>query len=219
MLYAFGPYPPRRERDTHLRLPWDMVAAMFVDPAADDDATALYAEVEAQLGHVPNYARAFGRHPGVYRAWAGLNGAIKASLEPRLYELATVAAARRLRSSYCSLAHGKVLAEQLLDAEQVRRIAADPLSAGLEPLEAAVVALAEKVVDDATSVTAADLDELRALGLDDAAVEAVVLAAAARCFFSKTLDALGVLPDSSYASLDPALRDALTVGRPIASAE
>jgi hypothetical protein len=45
----------------------------------------------------------------------------------------------------------------------------------------------------------------------------VVLAAAARCFFSKTLDALGVEPDEAYRDLDPALRDALTVGRPIAT--
>jgi hypothetical protein len=44
----------------------------------------------------------------------------------------------------------------------------------------------------------------------------VVLAAAARCFFSKTLDALGVLPDARYRELEPELREALVVGRPIA---
>ncbi len=44
----------------------------------------------------------------------------------------------------------------------------------------------------------------------------VVFAAAARCFFSKTLDALGVLPDSRYRALEPGLREALVVGRPIA---
>ena len=44
----------------------------------------------------------------------------------------------------------------------------------------------------------------------------VVLAASARCFFSKTLDALGVLPDASYSELDPGMREALVVGRPIA---
>ena len=44
----------------------------------------------------------------------------------------------------------------------------------------------------------------------------VVLAAAARCFFSKTLDALGVLPDAEYGELEPRLREALVVGRPIA---
>ncbi len=44
----------------------------------------------------------------------------------------------------------------------------------------------------------------------------VILAAAGRCFFSKTLDALGVQPDASYRDLEPALREALVVGRPIA---
>ena len=39
-----------------------------------------------------------------------------------------------------------------------------------------------------------------------------------RCFFSKTLDALGVRPDASYSGLDPELREALVVGRPIADA-
>jgi hypothetical protein len=44
----------------------------------------------------------------------------------------------------------------------------------------------------------------------------VVLAAAARCFFSKTLDGLGVRPDASLAELDEAVREVLVLGRPIA---
>jgi len=43
-----------------------------------------------------------------------------------------------------------------------------------------------------------------------------VLAAAARCFFSKTLDALGVQPDASFRELPDEVREPLTVGRPIA---
>ncbi|HEY6015270.1 MAG TPA: hypothetical protein VIU16_00680, partial [Gaiellaceae bacterium] len=77
---------------------------------------------------------------------------------------------------------------------------------------------AEKVVDDATAIGDADLQPLRDLGLSEAEIMDVVLAAAARCFFSKTLDALGVRPDASYAELDPELREALVVGRPIAEA-
>ena len=46
----------------------------------------------------------------------------------------------------------------------------------------------------------------------------VVLAASARCFFSKTLDALGVRADASYRELEPELREALVVGRPVADA-
>jgi hypothetical protein len=76
--------------------------------------------------------------------------------------------------------------------------------------------LAERVVDDATSIDDADLDRLRDLGLEEAEIMDVVLAAAARCFFSKTLDALGVRPDASYRELDAELQEALVVGRPIA---
>jgi hypothetical protein len=76
--------------------------------------------------------------------------------------------------------------------------------------------LADKVAHDATSVVEADIVRLRSLGLSDAEIFDVVAAAAMRCFFSKTLDGLGVRPDARYAELDPELRDALTVGRPIA---
>jgi hypothetical protein len=78
--------------------------------------------------------------------------------------------------------------------------------------------LADKVAADATSITSADVDQLRQLGLSDAEIVDVVLAAAARCFFSKALDALGVQPDAVYAELEPGLREALTVGRPIEAA-
>ena len=78
--------------------------------------------------------------------------------------------------------------------------------------------LAERVVDDATSIGDTDLQRLRELGISETEIMDVVLAAAARCFFSKTLDALGVRPDASYRDLDPKLREALVVGRPIADA-
>jgi alkylhydroperoxidase family enzyme len=163
-----------------------------------------------------NYERAFTDRPEVYGAWVQLNGAIKEGMDLRRYELATLAAARRLHSSYCCLAHGTVLLERF--GEPVREIALDHRAAGLAEVDVAVMDLAERVVDDATSITDADLQRLRDLGLSETEIMGVVLAAAARCFFSKTLDALGVQPDSSYGALDPELRDALVVGRPIADA-
>jgi alkylhydroperoxidase family enzyme len=163
-----------------------------------------------------NYERAFAERPEVYAAWGQLNGAIKTGMDLRRYELATLAAARRLRSSYCSLAHGTVLLERF--GEQVRELALDRRAAGLDEVDVAVMDLAERVVDDATSIDDADLQRLRNLGLSEAEIMDVVLAAAARCFFAKTLDALGVRPDASYRDLDPELREALVVGRPIADA-
>jgi len=163
-----------------------------------------------------NFEVAFAERPDVFAAWVQLNGAIKEHMDLRRYELATLAAARRLRSSYCCLAHGSVLAQKF--GEPVREIALDHRTAGLDEVDVAVMDLAERVVDDATSIGDDDLRPLRSLGLSEAEIMDVVLAASARCFFSKTLDALGVLPDASYAALDPDVREALVVGRPIAEA-
>lgn len=163
-----------------------------------------------------NYERAFAERPDVLAAWGQLNGAIKAGMDLRRYELATLAAARRLRSSYCSLAHGSVLRDDF--SEPVLQIALDRRTAGLDAVDLAVMDLAEKVVDDASAIGDADLQALRELGLSELEIMDVVLAAAARCFFAKTLDGLGVLPDATFNALEPELRDALVVGRPIADA-
>src|SRR6059058_4468351 len=61
--------------------------------------------IEVPDGDGTNFERAFARRPEVFAAWQQLNGAIKATSDLRRYELATLAAARRLRSSYCWLAH------------------------------------------------------------------------------------------------------------------
>jgi alkylhydroperoxidase family enzyme len=161
-----------------------------------------------------NLDRAFDERPDVLAAWVQLNTSIKANMDLRRYELATLAAARRLRSTYCCLAHGSVLIEQF--DEPVREIALDHRTAGLDATDVAVMDLAERVVDDATSIGDAELQPLRDLGLSETDIMDVVLAAAARCFFSKTLDAMDVRADAFYAELEPGLREALVVGRPIA---
>jgi alkylhydroperoxidase family enzyme len=161
-----------------------------------------------------NYEQAFAGRPEVYAAWGALNAAIKANMDLRRYELVTFAAARRLRSSYCCLAHGRILGDQL--AEPVLAIARDYRNANLSEVDVAVMELAERVVDDATSIEEADRQRLRDLGLMHDEITDVVLAASVRCFFSKTLDALGVQADASFRELEPALQDVLVVGRPIA---
>jgi uncharacterized peroxidase-related enzyme len=193
----------------------------FIETVPDDKAPPALAELyeldRTKFGYVPNLTRAFSLRPGVYAAWRELIGAIQAGMELRRYELATVAAARRLRSSYCMLAHGSVLTNRFLEPDALRAIVADHRNAGLDEVDVAVMDLAEKVADDATAITQADIDRLRAVGLTDPEILDVVLAAAARCFFSKVLDGVGAQPDRQYeAKVEPELRDALVVGRPIA---
>ncbi len=186
------------------------------EDGAASDVAAAYTRDRESLGYVANYTRVFANRPAVLEGWRALNGAVKASMDPRRYELATVAAALRLGSSYCALAHGKVLAEQFDGPAVVSSIATAPAAAALTPVDRAVMALADKVAAGAASMTEDDLAELRALGVDDTDILDVVLAAAACCFFSSVLDAVGAEPDAAFRSLDPAVRDALTIGRPIA---
>jgi len=169
--------------------------------------------IDVPEGDGANLERAFAARPQVYAAWRRLVEAVTAASDERRYELATLAAARRLRSSYCSLAHGRVLAEKFYDYATV-----PALPDGLDAADRAIMAFAEQIVADATAITQADIDELRGHGLADDEIFDVVLAATIRCFFSKTLDALGVQPDAEFARLDPDFREALTVGRPIENA-
>ena len=183
---------------------------------ADGPVAAMYETDREVFGFLPNLTQGFSLRPDVYAAWRNLNGAIKANMDLRRYELATIAAARRIRSTYCALAHGSVLMDKFVDPETLKAVVADHHAAGLDPVDVAVMDLADKVANDATSVTEEDVDGLRALGLSDADILDVVLAAAVRCFFSKTLDGIGVDPDAKYAQLDGDLLDVLTVGRTIA---
>src|SRR5690349_18738972 len=186
----------------------------FIETVAEGEATGataeLYAGEEEVFGFLPNLVKAFSLRPEVYFAWKQLNGAIKSGMELRRYELATIAAARELRSSYCTLAHGSVLMDKgFLEPDAVRAVVSDHRDAGLDEIEVAVMDLAAKVARDASSVEQEDIDRLRSLGLSDQDILDVVLTAAARCFFSTVLDALGAEPDAKYGQLDPALRDVL----------
>lgn len=191
----------------------------FLKTVAEDDATGEvavnYQNDIARVGYLPNYSRTFSLHPAAYQAWRGLIASIAKPMDERRYELATIGAANQLRSTYCSLAHGEVLLDKFLELAVLQDLMQDPASSDLDEVETVVVEFAAKVAGDATTVTEGDIQQMRSAGLTDRDILDVALAAAARCFFSKVLDATGTLADSAYNEMEPELRDALTVGRPI----
>ena len=188
------------------------------EDAVEGEAAEWYRRQRDAWGYLPNYAAAFATRPDVAEAWNQLNGAVRRNMDRRRYEIATIAAARVYRSTYCMAAHSKFLRDECDDEDAMRAIAADPTGAGLDDVDRAVIALATKVAEDASSVTASDVQALRDVGLTDEDVVDVVLASAARGFFTKVLDALGVQADAQLGDqFDPDVRDQVTVGRPIAS--
>ncbi|MCA9883641.1 MAG: peroxidase-related enzyme [Anaerolineae bacterium] len=182
---------------------------------AEGDVQAMYADNDAKMGYVPNYVKLFSHRPQVIGAWGNLLGSIRSNLDLRRYELATIAAARGLRSSYCMMAHSSVLLKNDFSSEQLTAIATDYTEADLQPVDVAIMAFAEKIARDASSITEADIQAMRDCGMTDTEIFDVAATAAARCFFSKLLDSLGAQPDSVFMSLDDTLRQCLTVGREV----
>jgi uncharacterized peroxidase-related enzyme len=176
----------------------------------------MYDKDLAQQGYVANYTRAFSVRPDVEKGWLALKDAITSGMDPRLYELATVAAATAIRSSYCSLVHGRILATSYYPFGTVVSIAAEDTGDSLDAADTAVVQFARKVVREAEKITEEDIDELRSLGFSEADIFNIILTAAGRCFFSKVLDATCTLPDAALRDMPDQLRAALTVGRDIA---
>ena len=196
---------------------------MFIDATAEDAATGpladYYRQQRSAWGFLPNYAAAFATRPEVAAAWNALNVAVRDGMDRRRFEIATIAAARALRSTYCTAAHSKFLRDICSDERSLDLIAADPSGATLDDQDRAVYEFAGKVAADASSVTQSDIDRLRTVGLSDPEIADVVFAAAARSFFTRVLDGLGAQLDSeTAATFSPDLLSTMIVGRPPAKA-
>ena len=155
------------------------------------EAFAMYDRQQKHYGYVPNYATVFCHRPEVMRRWAELLAAIKRPMDTRRFELATFAAAHELRSTLCTLAHGKALLA-FFSVADVIAIARGETPSSLSAADAALVRFARAIARDASAVTAAG-----------------------RTFWTKLIESLGVAADAPLREIDAELRAALTVGRPL----
>ncbi|MFP5330947.1 MAG: carboxymuconolactone decarboxylase family protein [Acidimicrobiia bacterium] len=191
---------------------------MFIRPVPENEAPSEvadhYSADRATWGFLPEFSEVFSHHPDAYAAWKQLITAIRGQMDTRRCELVTLAAARTMRSSYCSTAHGKILADRWYGHDGVLRIVSDHRSADLDEVDVAVMDFAARIAADPTSTTAKDVQRLRDVGLSERDILDVVLATAARCFFATVVESLAAGPDPEL--MDPlpeALREALLVGR------
>jgi uncharacterized peroxidase-related enzyme len=180
----------------------------------NDEVRAMYERQQAHYGYLPNYAKVFCYRPELMRLWAQLQSGIKRHMDKRRFELVTFVAAHALRSTLCSLAHGKALTE-FFSSEDVQAIARGEVPQSLSDAEAAMVAFGRKVARDASAVTSADVERLKQHGFSDAEVFDIVATAAGRAFFSKVVESLGVEADPPFHAMNSEFKQALTVGRPL----
>ncbi|SEE50341.1 uncharacterized peroxidase-related enzyme [Arthrobacter alpinus] len=170
----------------------------IVDTVPPELATGLLADIYGSdahaLGYVPSHSLVMGLRPEAYAAWRALQQAIAGSLGQRRYELVTLAAAQALGSRACLLAHvNKSLG--FMGEEQLVRLMRNYRDAGLSASEVAMMDFAAKLSRNAAAMDDADSVSLRRAGFSDTEIVDVTLAAAARNYFSKALQALAVEVD------------------------
>jgi uncharacterized peroxidase-related enzyme len=186
---------------------------ILADSALDAKVQAMYDKQASAWGFVPNYAKVFCYRPEIMDLWAALQSGIKKSMGKRRYEIVVFAAATALRSTLCSLAHGKALTE-FFSADDVTMLAKDEAPQNMSTLELEIVRFAKRVARDASAVTQTDVDRLKECGATDAEIFDISAAAAARAFFTKLVESLGVAPEPSLLQMDREFIEALAVGRP-----
>jgi uncharacterized peroxidase-related enzyme len=181
---------------------------------AEGKVLEMYEHFQEKYGYVPNYAKVFSHRPEVMQLWSDLLYGVRRNMDRRRFELVTVAAAMAVKSTYCSLAHGKALTEYF-GVRDLLAILEDSGDSPLNDAERVIVKFARKVARDASGITAEEVQELKAHGFQDAEIFDIAAVAAARTFFAQLCEGLGAVGDHAFFNLDPRLRQVLSVGRPI----
>jgi uncharacterized peroxidase-related enzyme len=192
---------------------------MFLQTIEEDEATGRVAEIyekqKAQLGFVMEAAKCFTARPDLLPIYTDFSDRIRAgfSLGLREWRLITLIAAKQIPSTYCSHVYGKQLIDDLGSKEAVVAVQSDFRKAGLPDKDVAMLSYAEKVARDASGISQADIDALRAAGFSDRQICDIALCAAFRCFVSRFFDAVGAGTEPAFIDSDESFRSAMTVGR------
>lgn len=192
---------------------------MFLQTIAEEEATGRVAEIyerqKSQLGFVMAAARCFTARPDLLPIYTEFSDRIRSgfSLGLREWRLITLVAAKHIPSTYCSYVYGKQLVGDLGSKEAVLAVYQDFRTAGLPDRDVEMLAYAEKIAQDASRISKADIDRLRAVGFTDQEICDIALCASFRCFVSRFFDAVGAGPEAAFIDEDVEYRTALTVGR------
>jgi uncharacterized peroxidase-related enzyme len=178
------------------------------------DIAALYEAEQASMGRVMEATQSWSARPDIIIPVEALLHQIRDgfSLELVDFRLITFVAARFIHSSYCSHVHFKVLSEKL-GRETALAVHRDYRNAGLTQRQVEMLASAEKITRNASSVSEHDIERLRSVGFSDLNIADIALAASFRNFMSRYFDAVGATAEDVFLDSDEAVRAELAVGR------
>lgn len=193
---------------------------MFLQTIEENEATGRVAEIyeaqKSQLGFIMAATQCFTARGDLLPIYTEFSNRIRAgfSLGVREWRLITLIAAKNIPSTYCSHVYAKQLIGDLGSKEAVLAVQRDYRKAGLSGKDVEMLAYAEHVTKNASTITRSDVDRLRSVGFTDQQICDIALCASFRCFVSRFFDAVGAGPEDAFLNENEEFRQAMTVGKP-----
>ncbi len=171
-----------------------------------DDARKLLERADEKLDILPNVFRVFALTPEHFLRWFRYYDYLMRSDDSALTraerEMIGLAVSAENRCEYCLGAHGAYLRELDDDRVKAEVITHNYRRADLTPRERALLDFAIRLTVDSHTMTPADLDPLRDLGLSDAAIFEAAQVAAMFNFTNRLANALGWKPNAEYYAVE-----------------
>ena len=175
-------------------------------PAADDvpeGVTKLWGKAQEAFGFVPNVFRAQAVHGDQFLAWWGYFNLLvnkEGHLSNADRELLAVVVSSVNRCNYCVVSHTAALRTYTEDERTSDLVSVNWRQADLPEREAAMADYAEKLTLRPAEVVEADLEPLRAVGLDDHQIMELVQVVGMFNLTNRVSTALGFVPNAEYHS-------------------
>jgi uncharacterized peroxidase-related enzyme len=166
-----------------------------------DGVARLWEKSQEAFGFVPNVFRAQAVNGEQFLAWWGYFNLLvnkDGYLTNAERELLAVVVSSVNRCTYCEISHGAALRAFTDDAVRADLVASNWRQADLPDREAAMCAYAEKLTLHPAEVTEADLEPLRAVGLDDHQIVELVQVVGMFNLTNRVSTALGFVPNAEY---------------------
>ncbi len=170
---------------------------------APEDVQKLFGKFEDKTGFVPNVARNFALTPEHFMRWFKYYDFLMrtedhSNLTRKEREMMAVVVSATNNCEYCLASHSAYLRELSGDPTLPDVLIANFRRADLEPREHALLEFAYNLTVDSASMSQADVQMLRSLGLSDEAIFEAAQVAAMFNFTNRIANAMGWVPNEVY---------------------
>lgn len=175
--------------------------AIPTDDTAHEGVKKLWAKAGANMGFVPNVFRAQSLNGEQFLAWWNYFNLLvnkEGHLSNAEREMLAVVVSSLNRCVYCAVSHGAALRIYSENPAKAELLGINWLHADLSEREAALCAYAEKLTLTPAEMTAADLEPLRAVGLNDEQILEAVQVIGMFNMTNRVSSALGFVPNAEY---------------------